>query len=403
MILVISSAAMWLSAGVGSDREPGSLASFQPVDSYQYQATAPQVVVGPEFTTTLTLKNRGATACSFYVLYHKGAETPATGPLLTNGEDLGIFISDQVAAGGVKELELTAPTDSTETFEGAATFEVDNQGCADAVDLLTDYQFTTLQGQLREVFSYPAPLRVPPGVCGVVPVHYDSDASDELTRTPGFAAVSIAPLTDAEICHTLLDAGGNLALPSKCEGFDGSHQTALLNQVFPELDGHLLGSWRYCLKEAAPSSVPGRAVGIDLLYIDVVKQSSVVQFASKQHALENMAVAPGPNTASLLDERFIVEVEWMSQEGSQPGRLARVTDDTALFVLDGQWRIWVDIINACHTESGSDGFLVHFGGFSPFVEWQFSITDTVSDEVKVSAQTTSEEAIYGTFLFDTCP
>lgn len=113
----------------------------------------------------------------------------------------------------------------------------------------------------------------------------------------------------------------------------------------------------------------------------------------------------GPQTLCLHDDRFKVQVEWATNQGtSGDGNVVPFqTDDSGLFwfFTQGNWEVVAKVLDGCVV---NDRFWFFAGGLTN-VETVISVTDTEFGIVRTysNPQETAFQPIQDTAAFDTCP
>lgn len=376
----------------------GQSGATNPVQTF----TAPQVVIGPTVTSEIVLLNSANTTCDLTVTLHQGNGNLAPDPFLVNGQNLGNPFPVEVPAWGSRDLSFT--TEGSEQFQGGAAIELQKAGCIDAIKAQIQYQIFTGAGELSELFSYPIPSPTPLNSCAKAPVNFDPDPSDGQTNIPGFANVSLKPLSGVLRTMTLFDSDGNPIETRPPDTYNGQHQTGLLTDFFPDLAQGFSGSWRVCY-EGQPSSSPTEPTKIDTLFIDVVQTPTIFQFDSNEHSQENPECEPDDRTMCLNDNRFRVTVEWSQPpQFDQPGFVRdKQPDDTGEFFFfnPDNTEMIVKVLDGCNF---NDHFWVFYGATTN-VEFTLTVTDTLSGIRQEFFNPLGQPApaITDTQAFATCP
>lgn len=310
--------------------------------------TAPQVVVDPDVSSVLVLLNSANTACNAGITFHLGNGNLAQAPLLVNGQNLGNPFQVQVPAWGAQTLRVTPG--STQSFEGATTINVQTPACANAFKAQIQYQIRTAEGELNELFSYPVPSPIPLNSCAAAPVNFDPDPADGEINVPGFANVSLNPLSGVVRTMTLFDSQGNPIETRPPDTVNGQHESGLLTDFFPDFVNGFSGSWKVCF-EGQQSPSAAEPTKIDTLFIDVIQTPTIFQFDSNEHSQENPDCQPDSQTMCLDDNRFKVTVEWNQPPlFNRPGFVENVRQDDSgyFFFLDpDNTEMIVKVLDGC--------------------------------------------------------
>ncbi|HSR67507.1 MAG TPA: hypothetical protein VLU25_06160 [Acidobacteriota bacterium] len=357
--------------------------------------TAPQVVNNNAVTTQIVLLNTASTACGVSITAHEGAGQPPLNPVDLGGAQPNL-LEIEVPAEGSASFNVSSP----QGFLGAISAEILNPGCAGNLQMQAQYLIAN-QTPLDELFSYSTPSSIPVDSCAVVPVSFDPDTQDGDSVIPGLASAFFGQGgLQLDICHELRDQQGQVVQPNACSPYDGSHQSQLLAEIFPN-QGSFDGTWRVCYFNAGSTMVNADTV-IDTLFIDVVQIGNRFQFDSNQHEQVKPNCIPGPRSICLSD-RFRVSVDFQETPTgpSQPADGVFRDDSGYFFFNPDNVELIVKVLDGCDI---NDRFWVFYAATTN-VEYTITVTDTQSNSVFTAENpfNTPFDPITDTQAFATCP
>ena len=117
----------------------------------------------------------------------------------------------------------------------------------------------------------------------------------------------------------------------------------------------------------------------------------------------SVASSDGESTVLLQDDRFRVDVDWSTADGTGIGRVVEQSNDSAVFYFfsPANWELLVKVLDSC---SINDQVWVFISG-STDVEFSVEITDTVTGQSRTYGNPAGRIAVTvtDTEAFDACP
>ncbi len=370
--------------------------SAQPLTFRRF--TEPQVVSGSGISSEIVLLNTSSTTCEFGIFAHQGAGNLAEGVVI--GGQAGGFALSSIGPGAGSKIPIESPN---ATFEGAVTVDLLTPECQNSFTVQTQYQLRDQNGRFVELFSYPTPRKVRRGQCAEAAVCIDLDSADGNSRVPGFASVAVPGWENTELCHTLKDARGLPVTQQVCNPTDGSQQAQLVTDIFGQgFESGDVSTWEVCV-ESPPETTP--TPELDALFIDVVTDGPVLQFASNEHQIRTQGCKEDEFNACFGD-RFQVSVSFQETPSAptQRGRVSAVTPDQTgyfYFLNPDNVDLLVNVTDGCRI---NNHFWVFYGSATN-VQYEITVTDTESGEEQRFERppSTGLAAVTDTSAFATCP